>query len=194
MRFYIHQITWGYSNHMYSANPCWGNDNRLGQVFINIIRNAMDAMQSGGTLTVGIRKVQARAKVTFADTGAGMPQELISKIFDPFFTTKQRADTNTHGGTGLGLSLCREIVEEHGGTIDVQSSPGQGTRFAVSLPILADQAPHEDAPEAKTSIPPGATVLVADDEPDIGEMVRMALELNGAVVVAVQSGEEALEL
>ncbi|MCP4674161.1 MAG: response regulator [Deltaproteobacteria bacterium] len=176
-----------------SEDNCFGDDNRIGQVFINIIRNAMDAMPGGGTLYVSIRREGDQVQVAFADTGPGMPKEVLDQIFDPFFTTKRRGDKQTHGGTGLGLAVCRDILEEHGGKIEVESVPKQGTRFAISLPYAdyLDEVPDEGR-DSQVSIPVGVTVLVADDEPDVGEMVRTILELKGANVRAVNSGEGAV--
>ncbi len=176
-----------------SEDHCFGDDNRIGQVFINIIRNAMDAMPGGGSLYVSSQRDGEQVQVAFADTGPGMPKEVLDQIFDPFFTTKRRGDKQTHGGTGLGLAVCRDILEEHGGKIEVESVPNQGTRFAISLPYAdtLDEVPDEGR-DSRPSIPSGVTVLVADDEPDVGEMVRTILELKGADVRAVNSGEGAV--
>lgn len=173
----------------------WGDENSLSQVFINIIRNAMDAMPDGGTLQVLVSKKDTQVETVIADTGPGIDDEIIGRVFNPFFSTKQRSDSSTHGGTGLGLAICRDIIEKLSGHIEVTSEPGRGTRFTISLPITAEAAAKvEDTPGPRMSIPPGTAVLVADDEPDVGEMVRTVLELKGAVVFVAVNGSEAVEL
>lgn len=103
------------------------DEGQLRQVFVNLVRNAREAMPDGGHLHVTARPGDGVVEVTVADDGAGMSAEVRARLFEPFFTTKQ-------GGTGLGLSLARQIVEAHGGRLAVDSAPGQGTRFLVTLP------------------------------------------------------------
>ncbi|HDM10354.1 MAG TPA: GHKL domain-containing protein, partial [Desulfobacteraceae bacterium] len=111
------------------------SEDQLQQVLMNLISNAAEAMEStdGGTLTVETRhlKKDKAIMVSFSDTGPGIPQKNISKLFEPFFTTKKKGK-----GVGLGLSVAYGIVEEHGGTIKVESSPGGGATFRVVLPII----------------------------------------------------------
>jgi len=105
--------------------------NRLTEVFVNLMNNALDAMPTGGTLTVGTGQAgngQVRAAVS--DTGGGIDPDLMQRIFDPFFTTKGPGE-----GTGLGLSISHGIVRGHQGEIHVQSAPGQGSTFTVLLPV-----------------------------------------------------------
>lgn len=107
---------------------------QLEQVFLNILMNAVEAMPSGGSLTVtaGVRHRQAGpwVEVSVADTGVGIPAENLPRIFDPFFTTKEVGK-----GTGLGLSVSYGIVRAHGGVLDVQSEVGKGSTFTVILPL-----------------------------------------------------------
>ncbi len=109
------------------------NRNQIQQVIVNLSNNAIDAMSKGGCLTIrtGKTKVEnkAVAQIEIEDTGAGIPQDLVSKIFEPFFTTKEVGK-----GTGLGLSLVYEILQKHEGTIRVQSEVGKGTIFFITLP------------------------------------------------------------
>jgi len=102
---------------------------RLQQVFINIILNALDAMPGGGQLTIQTRQQEARAIIKITDTGLGIKPEHLPRIFDPFFTTK-----GIGKGTGLGLSISFAIVKEHEGQILVDSQVGQGTTFTIILP------------------------------------------------------------
>jgi two-component system NtrC family sensor kinase len=109
-----------------------GVEYKLQQVFLNLFLNARDAMPRGGWLTIATRADQSGAVVEVGDTGSGIPPEQLSRIYDPFFTTKELGK-----GTGLGLSITYGIVQEHGGTIACESVIGQGTRFVLSLPIVA---------------------------------------------------------
>jgi signal transduction histidine kinase len=101
----------------------------LFQVFVNLIKNAIDAMPQGGSLTLRTSVADGRIRVTFADTGVGMTPEIMAKIFEPFFTTKDPSE-----GTGLGLAISRDIVEKYGGVIRVESKPGAGATFDVEIP------------------------------------------------------------
>jgi len=105
---------------------------QLRQAFVNILLNACDAMPQGGTLTLGCRALsgEGAVEISIADTGVGIRPENLSRIFDPFFTTKEK-------GTGLGLSVVYGIVQKHGGTMRVQSSPGAGTTMTIRLPLAA---------------------------------------------------------
>ncbi len=114
--------------------PINGNRGRLQQVLMNLLLNAVDAMPHGGAMTVQARAASGRVRIEVSDTGVGIPSELLEKIYDPFFTTKPRGQ-----GTGLGLSVSYGIVKEHAGTLTAESSPGEGSRFIVSLPV-SDEA------------------------------------------------------
>jgi signal transduction histidine kinase len=106
---------------------------QLNQVFLNLINNAAQAIESGsGEITLITRMEGAdHVAVEIADNGKGIPPEIMSKIFDPFFTTKAVGK-----GTGLGLSISYKIIEQHGGSIRVDSNVGQGTRFTIVLPLI----------------------------------------------------------
>ena len=103
---------------------------QMNQVLINLVMNAIQAMPDGGTLTIGLRPEKDMVRLTVGDTGHGIPQALIEKIFQPFFTTKEVGK-----GTGLGLTVVKDIVDEHQGSITVESKEGKGTEFAVLLPV-----------------------------------------------------------
>jgi signal transduction histidine kinase len=123
-----------------SLPPVRGNENRIQQVFFNLILNARDAMPSGGWLTLATSCTDDTVIVEVKDTGHGIRREHIRRIYDPFFTTKSIGQ-----GTGLGLSVSYGIVQEHGGAIFVDSTPGQGTTFQVALPaaVATAQTPAE---------------------------------------------------
>ncbi|UCF78294.1 MAG: HAMP domain-containing protein [Candidatus Eiseniibacteriota bacterium] len=110
------------------------DEKQIQQVFLNLMLNAIQAMPDGGTLEIATH-LEARpphrkpfVRVDLTDTGHGVDKEILGQIFDPFFTTK-------HKGTGLGLSIAQRIVKEHGGIIDVKSTPGQGSSFSVFIPV-----------------------------------------------------------
>ena len=112
--------------------PVPGDADRLQQVFINLINNALDAMRGGGRLRVETSSEGAAVRVEFADTGEGMSEEVRARIFDPLYTTKEPGR-----GTGLGLVVVRQVVNEHGGRIEVESRPGRGARFRLTFPAAA---------------------------------------------------------
>ncbi len=119
----------------------WCDGGKMKQVLLNLVLNAVQAMPEGGTLTLSARPAPAGAsdspaiQVTVSDTGNGIPQELQSRVFDPFFTTKDE-------GTGLGLAIVHALVDAHHGRIDVESRPGQGTSFVMTLPWGPAQPSH----------------------------------------------------
>jgi signal transduction histidine kinase len=119
------------------------DDKQLGQAFINLFLNAIEAMSSDGTLRVATESSSSKRadlpggtgnrarllRLTISDTGPGIPAEHLPQLFERFFTTKQ-------DGTGLGLAITRSIIEEHGGTITVESVPGKGSSFKIVLPLV----------------------------------------------------------
>jgi CheY-like chemotaxis protein len=151
------------------------NEARLGQVFLNLIVNAAHAIPEGKTdanaITITTRRAGDTVAVEVADTGNGIPPEVLPRIFDVFFTTKPIGV-----GTGLGLSICHRIVAALNGRIDVDSQVGQGTKFTVTLPQAraehgADKAAAEDA-----SLPARSrSVLVVEDEAAIGRTLQRLL-------------------
>lgn len=110
----------------------WMRPNNLQQVFLNLIANAIDALESSERkeIQVSLKRDEGNIEVTIEDTGSGIPSENMKKIFDPFFTTKAVGK-----GTGLGLSTCKNIIEQHGGEIYCESRVGTGTKFTILLPI-----------------------------------------------------------
>jgi signal transduction histidine kinase len=116
---------------------------QIQQVFMNILLNAADAMaENGGTLTIQTDFKDGMAKVSFTDTGCGIPKEHLLKLFDPFFTTKQ-----TGKGTGLGLAISYGIIQSHSGEIEVESEVGKGSTFRVKLPIESGTQTADSKPD-----------------------------------------------
>jgi two-component system, NtrC family, sensor histidine kinase AtoS len=113
-----------------------GEENRLKQLFMNLILNSIDAVLSGGKIELSVSASTDHAEVLIKDNGYGIPDDIREKIFDPFFSTKINKKN-----TGLGLSICMQIVKEHNGYISFESIPGKQTTFAVSLPLVADSGP-----------------------------------------------------
>jgi signal transduction histidine kinase len=168
---------------------------QLQQVVVNLLTNAHQAMRDVPpprrlTLTTRLSATKACLRFEVADTGPGIPPTLQTRIFEPFFTTKP------HGmGTGLGLSLCRGIVEGHGGTLSVQSRPGQGTVFSVELPIEERGTVGPDAIRDEALSPNlarVATILVIDDEPGIAGTLVHILSHSGHAVETAANGHLAL--
>lgn len=101
------------------------------QVLVNMIMNAVQAMPEGGKLTIGAKRRDKFLEVEISDTGCGIPREAIGKIFDPLFTTRAK-------GIGLGLAVCKAIIDRHGGNIEVESKVGKGATFTIRLPLKAE--------------------------------------------------------
>lgn len=174
---------------------------QMEQVFLNLIINACHAMPGGGVLSIstnGLRRDCGPGKVivTVSDTGEGIAPEHLSRIFEPFFTTKGLLGRGDVPGTGLGLSVSHGIVSSHSGTIEAESRLGVGTAFRITLDAI-DPAIVVGSEQVR----PGAagrstgthTVLFADDEPELCEIIEEALSLKGYAVTAVATTDEALE-
>lgn len=104
------------------------DSDKIKRIFINLIKNAVDAMPNGGKLTIAGKQVNDFFEISFADTGTGINEEIMSKLFSPLFTTKAQ-------GMGFGLAICKRVIEAHGGKITVKTTKGKGTTFIVTLPI-----------------------------------------------------------
>lgn len=174
------------------------DESQIHQVFVNLINNASDAIKAkdgGGWIRIGSEHRDGKIIVTFADSGAGMSEEVINRIFDPFFTTK-----GVGKGTGLGLSISYGIINEHGGSIYASSTPGAGTTFVVELPVLKRAEAMAGNNPAGTSAGEGETAgmgngkkaLVLDDEPIVLDLLHDALGGSGFHVDKTTSGKEAL--
>ncbi len=174
-----------------------GDPKLLTQVFLNIITNAEHAISSvrdHGTLKISLECSGENLTATFVDDGPGISPENAGKLFDPFFTTKRPG-----GGSGLGLTISLAVAKEHGGRIEVQSSPPGGATFRVILPVPVENLPEPAAPAegARTAsalkhVLRGHSALVVDDEDSIREIVQEGLSARGMAVEGVASAEEAL--
>ena len=142
--------------------PARVNGNQIQQVLLNLVVNARQAMPGGGRLLISLKHDRKSDMLELAvrDTGSGMTQEVLHRIFDPFYTTKSGADATGKGGTGLGLSACRKIIESHHGKIRVESAPGKGTLFTIKLPVAKSLVPSPVATlsAALTPAPPPSAV------------------------------------
>jgi len=103
---------------------------QMNQVFMNILSNAVDAIDDKGAITINTSELNKHVQISIKDTGPGIPENIRKKIFDPFFSTKEVGK-----GTGLGLSISQSIIEKHHGSIDIKSELGKGTEFIISLPV-----------------------------------------------------------
>jgi CheY-like chemotaxis protein len=171
----------------------WADGHQLHQVLVNIVANAHQAMRHSLkprhiSITTRSALASQRVDLEITDSGPGIPAEIRAKIFEPFFTTKPLGQ-----GTGLGLSLCRGIVEEHGGAITVESEPGRGTTFTITLPVVPRPAGAGEPSAAEVTAPVGSkAILVIDDERDLAEVLVEALEHDGHRVEVASNGAEAL--
>ena len=172
------------------------------QVVMNLVVNARDAMQDGGTLRIGTERavldrdfiaahgygsVGSYALMTVADSGVGMDEKTRDRIFEPFFTTKAPGK-----GTGLGLAMVYGIVKQHSGFINCYSEPGHGTLFRIYLPLI--DAPVQKDPSPLVQPPRGGeeTILLVEDDAVIREMIGELLEDFGYVVIKAVDGEDAV--
>ncbi|HEY0008939.1 MAG TPA: PAS domain S-box protein [Tepidisphaeraceae bacterium] len=185
-----------------------GDANRLQQVLWNLLANAIKFTPRNGSIRVLLRRAASHVEICVSDTGEGIKPEFLPYVFDRF----RQADasiTRRHGGLGLGLSIVRQLVELHGGSVSVQSKGlGQGATFIVSLPLAIASHESEPEPQHPPSIPAsrpvptpgpcteirGVRALVVDDEPDARALVRRLLEDCEAVVTMAGSAEEAVRL
>src|SRR5262249_51711087 len=146
----------------------WADPHQLQQVVVNLVTNAQQALRDVTaprrlTLTTGVDAAQTRVTLEVADTGLGMAPDVQAHIFEPFFTTQPLGV-----GTGLGLSLCRGIIEDHGGTLQCTSQVGQGTTFRVELPVGVIAETPQATPAEEDMLPPRpGTILIVDDEPSM---------------------------
>ncbi|MDJ0799258.1 MAG: PAS domain S-box protein [Calothrix sp. MO_167.B12] len=181
-----------------------GDPTQIHQLLMNLIVNAHDAMADEGTLSISAEnfvidetyarmhldaKVGHYTKITIADTGMGIPREIIDRIYDPFFTTKEVSK-----GTGLGLSVVSGIIKDHGGFIDVSSKVGEGSQFKVYLPSTSALSAEVTDDDKSVLTGQGELILVVDDEAAICQAVKNTLENYNYKVITAKDGVEAMSL
>jgi two-component system cell cycle sensor histidine kinase/response regulator CckA len=177
---------------------------QIGQVLLNMVVNARDAIQEGGKIEIGIeqRDVDGRSRVgrtgvaegsyvcvSIEDSGIGMNAATLAHVFEPFFTTKLEEK-----GIGMGLATVYGIVRQHGGFIDVQSAPGKGTRFEIFLPVATGPVREESDSGEREAEGGDETVLVVEDEPAVRSAIVGMLEALGYGVIEATNGKEALDV
>ncbi|WP_026840387.1 response regulator [Citrifermentans bremense] len=182
--------------------PVWVDMGQIEQVLINLAANARDAMENGGIFTIATGLFEADgslsafcgpagsyAVIIVSDNGKGMPAEISKRIFEPFFTTKEVGK-----GTGLGMAIVYGIVRQHRGYITVDSKPGDGTVFSIYLPLAADGAEMYQEPAVDQELELGTeTILVAEDDPSVRNLVEMVLTKHGYQVILAENGQEVVE-
>ena len=177
-----------------SPSPCWvmGDAQLLSQVVLNLCLNSIHAMDGEGTLDLRCGSSDASddesLRIEVEDQGKGMSAEEMRRAFEPFFTTKGPGE-----GTGLGLSMAYGTVQDHGGTLELESVLGQGTRATITLPRISAPELMVGAVEAKkpAKIEPGCVLLV-DDDPMVRAVMQDALQGLGLTVISARDGADAL--
>jgi two-component system cell cycle sensor histidine kinase/response regulator CckA len=174
----------------------------VGQVLMNLAVNARDAMPGGGSISIIVRNITlgedgagvpagSYVMLGVSDTGVGMPESVKARIFEAFFTTKPRGK-----GTGLGLATCRTIVQQSGGHIEVESTPGKGTTFKIYFPAVHQTAAVAGSrPAGEETVSGGSeTLLVVEDESTVRNLACGVLASRGYDVLAASNGREALQV
>lgn len=182
--------------------PIVADPGQIEQVIVNLVVNARDAMPQGGRLEIETANHHAEVErrtdsgvlpagdyvlLRVSDTGVGMDEATRAQIFEPFFTTKK-----THQGTGLGLASVNGIVNQSGGQIDVDTTPGRGTRFTVYFPAARAQATLPDATGKRRMVGGNETILLVEDAPPVLRLVQRTLEKAGYKVLPAESATAAL--
>jgi CheY-like chemotaxis protein len=161
------------------------NAHQIGQVIMNLVVNARDAMPDGGHIVIETADVGQVVMLSVSDTGSGMDDETRARLFEPYFTTKEPGR-----GTGLGLATVHDIVTQFGGQISVLSDAGSGSAFKIYLPRVDETIAPLAAPRRSGA----QTVLVVDDEPEVRDLIREILQLQDYVVLEAGDRESALAL
>ena len=192
-----------------TAGALRGDPNRLQQVFWNLLTNAVKFTPNGGRIAVSLARADSHLEVAVRDDGEGIDPAFLPQVFDRF-RQSDASTTRRHGGLGLGLSIAKQLVEMHGGTIKARSAGlGQGATFSVSLPLEVGVAhlrgsfsshehlsPATDLPQPQSMTETdlaGLKVLVVDDEPDARSLVQKLLVDRNAVVATAGSASEAMD-
>ena len=184
-----------------SVPPVWADSQRSAQIFTNLISNAHKYTPAGGSITVAVDAATDAVRIDVIDTGIGISEEDQANLFSRFFRSGNSA-ARAERGTGLGLAISRALAELHGGSISVRSAPGDGSTFSVLLPVRESQANQDD--RAATEPPtapndqfqslrePVARLLVIEDDPDVGSLLREFLQQEGYAVTVVTTADHAV--
>lgn len=167
--------------------PVYGSPSELRQVLVNLILNSIDALAGGGEVVLRTKTEGEFVVISVTDNGLGMTEEVKAKVFEPFFTTK------SDRGTGLGLSVARRIILNHGGDISVESQTGEGATFTIKLPV--SEVPREEV--ARTVVqgcPKKLGILVVDDEKEVASVLSELLSDEGHRVRVADNGDKAVSL
>ena len=164
-----------------AASRVLGNETELLQVFVNLVFNALEAMPDGGTITLALKEEAEAAVSTIQDNGKGMASEIMDRCFEPYISTRSN-------GTGLGLSVCRRIIEEHGGTISMTAVEPHGVCCTIRLPL----ATNDEAADSQTPLEGVRALLVSSDPVEQGKLSELLQSLGLETIIAV-SGDEALQ-
>lgn len=181
------------------APGIWADAQRSTQIFTNLISNAHKYTPEGGSITVTATPEVGAIRIDIMDTGIGLSVEEQERLFTRFFRANSRG-VRAERGTGLGLAITRALVELHGGTISVQSAPDQGSTFSVLLPMRESRTAPESfvaptdapSPHEQGSRPPAGKILVIEDDPDVGGLLREFLEQEGYEVIVAATAEQAV--
>jgi hypothetical protein len=187
------------------AGPISGDADRLQQIVWNLLTNAVKFTPKGGKIQVNVQRIDSHVEIVVSDSGVGISKEFLPYVFDRF----RQADASTtriHGGLGLGLSIVRQLVDLHGGSVSVHSEgEGKGATFTIMLPFVGAVSDQKEAEPANTvqsdelihfsGLPSlkGIRVLVVDDEADTRELICEVLKECGSEVIMSRSVAEALE-
>lgn len=180
------------------AFPVHTDLNQFELAVINLCINARDAMPNGGEVVVGVRNADPTelpdsigsgefVRVSVSDTGCGMSQEVQARVFEPFFTTKPQGQ-----GTGLGLPMVRAMAEAAGGAVTIDSVVDQGTNVSLWLPRAQSSAPLPGEMRSSPSVDRALHILVAEDDPEVRDMLRDHLQARGHSILPVSDADEAL--
>jgi PAS domain S-box-containing protein len=176
------------------------DEGQIGVVIRNLMLNALEAMPDGGVISVTAENIASKSpstklpavgkfvRVAISDRGIGIPTEILSKVFDPYFSTKERGSQK---GMGLGLSICKSIIQKHGGFIDLESEKGRGTTVSFYLP--ASEKPIGKKPPVKDLVSGKGRVLAMDDEESMRKMMGAVLKRLNYEVELAENGEKAIE-
>ena len=187
------------------AGPVSGDPGRLQQVFWNLLTNAIKFTPKGGKIQVLAERVNSHVEISVSDSGEGIHPEFLPRLFDRF-SQADGSTTRKHGGLGLGLSIVKNLVELHGGTVQAKSAgEGLGATFVVQLPLRAAKTQAEELPHPLGGVFAlpidreamnlgGVKVLIVDDEPDARELVQRFLSECGANPALAASAVEAQQV